>query len=474
MSISYLTQLFGFRELRNAAAGAFVVLAGLLLAALTYYAHIIGNQRLAGLAAAVSMVFVLLLLIFVVPPLARNAGRETSQMDLPFELTGGGVIMLGLIGIVGFSAWNTGNNLLFLILSFLAATTIIGFFAGSICLKKLDVKMRFPENIVAGEPAEILVHITNRKRIFPTYSVLAEVRGRQRDESLAAAELRRHLPAWISGRLSRPAILRRTLEYFVHIPRNSAVESSRRQVFDRRGRLVIQNFELSTKFPFGIFRHRRRLQAKEAELIVFPQVEPLDDQLDDQPILAGRLGSAKRGSGQDLLALRGYQPHDDQRRVDWKATARSRQLIVREFAAEDDRKVTVTLDTHIPDELFEKRPVRETIEAERRGVELVASERFERGVTLTASLLSHFLAEQAEVRLVIDGDEGEFGTGSRHFQACLRRLAVVEPASAGDTAVSEIVPDPSGRIESHNYVVAARGSRRARQETPANHTIVLF
>ena len=52
-------------------------------------------------------------------------------MNLPFEFTAGGAIMLGLIVIVGFSAWNTGNNLLFLVLSFLTAAMIVGFVGGN-------------------------------------------------------------------------------------------------------------------------------------------------------------------------------------------------------------------------------------------------------------------------------------------------------------------------------------------------------
>ncbi|MBK8151554.1 MAG: hypothetical protein IPK58_26010 [Acidobacteria bacterium] len=43
-------------------------------------------------------------------------------MNLPFEFTVGGALVLGLIAVVGFAAWNTGNNLLFLVLSFLAAS----------------------------------------------------------------------------------------------------------------------------------------------------------------------------------------------------------------------------------------------------------------------------------------------------------------------------------------------------------------
>ena len=131
MNLKTLRQLFGLRDLRNAVLGSSVVFGGLGLVTLTLWAQRAGNTRLAGIAAAVSIVFVLLILIFVVPPLARSASAEASQMNLPFEFTVGGAVILVLIVIVGFSAWNTGNNLLFLVLSFLAASLVVGFFIGN-------------------------------------------------------------------------------------------------------------------------------------------------------------------------------------------------------------------------------------------------------------------------------------------------------------------------------------------------------
>src|SRR5215213_5973648 len=214
-----MTELFGMRDLRNAVVGTVVVCGGLLLAGLTFYAHAIGEARLAGIAAGASLVFVLLILIFIVPPLARNASREASQLNLPFELTPGGAIMVGLVAIVAFSAWNTANNLLFLVLSFMVAAMIVGFIAGGISLKKLEVKMRFPETIFAGEETMILVNLSNKKKLFPSYSVVAEVRGRQRDESAAAEDLRRLLPKFIADRVTKPPTIRRTLDYFIHVPR---------------------------------------------------------------------------------------------------------------------------------------------------------------------------------------------------------------------------------------------------------------
>lgn len=427
MDLKGLTQLFSLRDLRNAGLGLLVVLGGIGLSTLTYYAHLNGNSRLAGISAGISLVFVLLILIFVVPPLARNASKEASQLNLPFEFTAGGAVMLGLLMIVGFSAWSSGNNLLFLVISVLASSMVVGFFAGSLCLKKLDVKMRFPETIFAGQETSILVSIHNRKRIFSSYSVVAEVRGREREKSSVLEDLRKILPGRLAERFARAPIVRRTLSFFVQIPRNSSVENRSTHIFEHRGRFLIKDFELSTRFPFGFFRHRRRLAARETELLVFPKVEPLGGELESMPLDAGKLTSGKRGSGQDLLAMRDYQPNDDLRRIDWKATARSRSLMVREFAADDERRITIYFDTRVMPEARAKMTLRERIEAENAGRLTGEFPQFEAAVSQAASIAARYCNSGADVRLVIDRSEGEFGTGSLHLHECLRRLAVVQP-----------------------------------------------
>lgn len=134
-----------------------VVLGGLALSLLTLYAHRTGNIQLAGYSAVASLGFVVLIIVFVVPPLARNASREASQMDIPIEFTTGGAVFVGLLVIVGFAAWNTGNNLLFVVLSFLLSGIIVSFLVGYFCLKKLEIKLRFPEAIFAGEPTPVKI-----------------------------------------------------------------------------------------------------------------------------------------------------------------------------------------------------------------------------------------------------------------------------------------------------------------------------
>ncbi|MEQ1605670.1 MAG: DUF58 domain-containing protein [Pyrinomonadaceae bacterium] len=478
MKIKSITELFSLRDLRNAILGIVVVFGGLGLSGLTLYAHQQENVRLAAIAASASLVFVLLILVFVVPPLARNAGREASQMNLPFEFTTGGAVVLVLILIVGFSAWNTGNNLLFLVLAFLLAAMVVGFFAGSLCLKRLDVTMRFPETIFAGEPTPILVSIHNRKRLIPAFSVVVEVRGRERERSVAADHIEAIFPKWIANRLSQAPVVRRTLNHFVYVAARESLEAKTEHIFPYRGRLSIKDFELSTKFPFGFFRHRRRLPAREAELIVFPKISDVSSEIDSMPLDLGRRMSNKRGSGQDLLSLRGYQPHDDLRRIDWKATARTRQLTVREFAAEDEKRVTIIFDPTVPSGEVDEMPIRDKISAEQNGKPVVASERFETGARLAASILARFTSENAETRLVIGSAVGEIGSGRRHLHESLKRFALTEPIlSKSETSVEpefDLQRILNESDDCHFVLVTANGTRGISPETVQRLKIIGF
>jgi uncharacterized protein (DUF58 family) len=479
VKLQTLRQLFSLRDLRNALLAFAVVLGGLALALFTLWAHRSGYVRLAGAAAIASLVFVILILIFVVPPLAKNAGAEASQMNLPFELTAGGAIFLGLVSIVGFSAWNTGNNLLFLVLAFLFSALVVGFAVGNFCLKKLDVKMRFPETIFAGQTTPILVSLHNRKRVFPSFSIVIEVRGREREKSLLSAELEKILPAKWAEKMARPPIVKLTLDYFVFIPRGETAENRVEHVFPFRGRFTIKDFELSTKFPFGFFRHRRRLPAQAAEIVVFPPLASLEEETENLPLEIGKLVTQRRGLGQDLLALRDYQPMDDLRRVDWKATARANRLIVREFSAEDDRKITVFLDTRLPEESEADKNdsnLRERIEAERKGNFVPVSERFEKGVGLAASLLAHFAEEQAEIRLVIDGKKEDFGIGKQQLHQSLKRLALIEPRFEKDWTFSTEALDEifTEKENSYTFFVTAANATDFPDELLQKTQIVRF
>jgi len=231
------------------------------------------------------------------------------------------------------------------------------------------------------------------------------------------------------------------LAYFMYVPHRAAAEQRIEQLFDKRGHALITGFELSTRFPFGFFRRRRRLRARDVDIIVYPKPQPASDELHLLPMNAGRLASFRRGAGHDLLSLRDYQPQDDLRHIDWKATARARQLVVREFTAEDERRVTIALDTRPagaiePDDF---------------------TQRFEHGVTVAASLLAHFIEERAEVRLVLGTEAGRYGSNMEHLYDCLKRLALVQPEGA-EASADDAERNGTAAVESDLTLAAGDGN----------------
>ncbi|HUE82102.1 MAG TPA: DUF58 domain-containing protein [Pyrinomonadaceae bacterium] len=429
-----------FTGWRNAILGTLLIIAGLAAAVVTIIARHTNETGVATAAAVLSLVIAGLILVFVVPPLARSAKLEVAQLNLPFEVTTGGGIFLVILVVVGFAAWNTGNNLLFLVFSLLCSTLFVGWVAARASLHDMVVSARFPDHIFAGEAAPVIVNLRNMKRILPSFSVLVEARG---PIDLDYHEAVQKKKKW------RHRFQKRLLAYFTYVPRRSAAEQRVEQLFPERGHVLINGFELSTRFPFGFVRRRRRLRARNVDIVVYPKPEAIGDKLHLLPTYSGRIPSIRRGAGQDLFSLRDYQPKDDLRHIHWKATARTRRLTVREFTSEDERRITIVLDTR-------RWP---------NSDEQDFGERFERGVSQAASLLKHFVDERAEVRLILGKEIGGHGSGLEHLYSCLRRLALVKPEedhSADYVFIDEADDAPEASIFQDDYAIvltfAAPGS----------------
>ncbi len=429
-----------WRQWRNALLGTLLVVSGLATALVTSAARQSGQWELARAGAIASLVFVALLMIFVVPPLLRAARAEVAGYDAPVRVTSGGVIFVSIFLVVGFAAYNTANNLLFLLFSVLASALFVGWAAGRASLRDLVVSARYPDHLFAGESAPVLVSLHNRKRLLPSFSILVEARTRVSDAEESGKGARRRRPS------RRARDLKLALAYFVHVSHQATMQQRVEQTFTKRGRFLVTGFELSTGFPFGFFRLRRRLHgARDVELIIYPKLEPAGDELHLLPMNAGQLLSARRGAGHDLYGLRDYQTQDDVRHVDWKATARTRRLTVREFTAEDERRVHLVFDT--------RQPPTHPDEANAPSDDFDA--RFERGVTLAAALAAHFVDERAEVRLTLGHEAGTYGTGREHLYLMLRRLAVVAPSAPGydDAIGADVWTDNAAATPDANYVI---------------------
>ncbi|HYN26394.1 MAG TPA: hypothetical protein VES69_15340, partial [Pyrinomonadaceae bacterium] len=247
--------------------GTLLVLAGLAAALVTVVARQTNDNRLTTAGGLLSLIIAGLILIFIVPPLARSARLEMAGLDLPIEVTTGGAIFIAIVSIVGLAAWNTGNNLLFLVFALLCSTLFVGWVAARTSLRDLVVSARFPDHIFAGEPAPVIVTLRNTKRVVPSFSVLVEARG-----PTSSRGRRKRRP---KGRQHH----KRPLAYFTYVPHGAAAEQRVEQLFPERGYVFINGFELSTRFPFGFVRRRRRLKARNVDIVVYPKPEPIGDEL---------------------------------------------------------------------------------------------------------------------------------------------------------------------------------------------------
>ena len=102
----------------------------------------------------------------------------------------------------------------------------------------------------------------------------------------------------------------------------------------------------------GLFSHGRRKKLR-AQAAVFPAAPAMDITLPETflPHLEGEdtPQMALAGSStQEIRQIRDYQPGDSYRTIHWKQSARTDTLMVREYAKEGKRSLTVTLDMESP------------------------------------------------------------------------------------------------------------------------------
>lgn len=241
------------------------------------------------------------------------------------RITRGGILFVIALLATGAGAFITGNNLLFLIFSAMLALLLVSGFLSRLVLAGLEIELLLPEHVFARTPMAARVRIRNLKRLTPSFSI--ELAG-----------------------LGDPV-------YFPLIPGRGTIEAAGQLVFPRRGRHHENLFVISTAFPFGFLRKSTTV-ALRRETVVYPAVLDLERGVRErmQPLLdavTGELESGTRGEGRDFYRIRPYEPQDSARHVDWKSTAHTGGLQVREFTRDQDRAVEIFFDRRTPPDSHE-------------------------------------------------------------------------------------------------------------------------
>ena len=236
------------------------------------------------------------------------------------QITRAWLIFVAILLAVAIAAFVFANNLLFLIVAAMFSTLLVSGFVSRLGLAGLELDLMLPDHISARRKVRGGIRVRNLKRWIPSFSI--HLAGEQE-----------------SGFDS--------ILYFPSIPGGAAIDESVDLYFKQRGAQRQRNFRFSTRFPFG-FVERREMVTTRHEILIYPCLDPQPgfEALFDS--VRGEMEAMQRGRGHDFYRIRPYDAMESSRHVDWKATAHTGQLQVREFAREQDWRVLIHLDLDLP------------------------------------------------------------------------------------------------------------------------------
>lgn len=164
----------------------------------------------------------------------------------------------------------------------------------------------------------------------------------------------------------------------------------------RRGRLVLPEISLHSVYPFGLF-HAWSYARLEMSCLVYPRPATTGEPPTESSY--SRSEDGDRGVGaDDFVGLRSYRHGDSPRHIDWKALARERGLMSKQFGG--DRTERVQLDW-----------------------DLLPSLDREHKLSLLCRFILQAEAQAVSYSLRLPGREIAPGQGERHKQHCLAALA---------------------------------------------------
>jgi uncharacterized protein (DUF58 family) len=278
---------------------------------------------------------------------------------------------------LGFAAMNTGNNLLYLLVSMLLGLIIVSGMLSEQSMRGLRFVPVLPEEAEAMRPALLGVRVLNAKRWRASYSIVLEVldeTGTRRSAHLARLDPgTEQLVTWEA-------------------------------TYARRGRRPFPRLRVLTRFPFGLFVKAGQL-ALDADVVVFPAMRPVDSAV-LRELAVGSDVWRRRGRGSDLHNLREYRAGDDPRLIHWRSSAKAGELMVRELEADTSQEARIVLVGGGADR-----------------------DRLETGLSDAASIASGLLRASGAVELVAPAVVVPLGRGREHRRSVLTALALYDPSA---------------------------------------------
>ena len=245
---------------------------------------------------------------------------------MPHAFEFNGVVRLTKVGtayifatiVLSVAALNTGNNAIYIGVSFMLGCLLLSGIASKGGLKHLEVEIAAIDEAWVGRAADGVLRIRNRSRIWNVRDVVV-----------------------VSSDLAAPVLA-------PLLPRREEVIVPAQFLFHRRGLAEVKTLDSYTRYPFGFFFKKRRLRVH-SEVVVYPRIHPDDTARARFRAEAGEQNVEQRpGEGTEIHSFRDYVRGDSLRHVYWKKSASLGRWIMKQTEAEAARSVHVIVDPYKP------------------------------------------------------------------------------------------------------------------------------
>ncbi len=291
-------------------------------------------------------------------------------------------MLLLVILLVGFAAWHSGTNLLYLIFSILVSFYLVHGFVLSVNLHSLSVMETIPETVITNQPFDMTAVISNNKRWVPSYAIRLKFSADSPSAALGSI-------------------------FYPIGPREVSREAACMARFPQRGLHIITNLSISTRYPFG-FEERAQIRKIDKQILALPPTYEVSAIAASIPFGFGDQPSSVRGAGTDLYGLREYVDGEHARHVHWRTSARMQKLMIAEYSRDERRQVTLLLNNSLSTDWH-----------------ITVHSEFENSVIFTASLARHLIDSGFEVGLVTADAAIPVAQGTTHLLTIMRHLAIV-------------------------------------------------
>lgn len=223
---------------------------------------------------------------------------------------------------MGFAAVNTGNNLLFLVVSALLGFMTVSGVIGWLNIRGVALSVHLPDEIYDGQETFVTLRLENRKRWIPSFLLRVDLEGAS--------------------------------TWFHILDGGGTVDETVPLTFRGRGVKELREALSSSPFPINFFVRSTTLPLA-ISCVVFPR--PIPCGLPQSPVAeGGKGGTESRGRGYDgeMEAIADYSGVEPRKLIHWRLSARHGELKVKRLTATSDLPLLIDVAT-LPGKGLEER-----------------------------------------------------------------------------------------------------------------------